>query len=95
MNELCEPVTVEIPPNLSKRQRKKFIKKVLWETKWKPLKRYIPPIFDWNIYIILYEFVFRLFITRKSYMKVCIVFYKIKVVIQFEDSMVTVLFCIF
>lgn len=38
-NELWEPV--EIPPNLSKRQRKKFIKKVLWETKWKPLKRYV------------------------------------------------------
>lgn len=38
-NELWEPV--EIPPDLSKRQRKKFIKKVLWETKWKPLKRYV------------------------------------------------------
>lgn len=38
-NELWVPV--EIPPDLSKRQRKKFIKKVLWETKWKPLKRYV------------------------------------------------------
>lgn len=41
-NELWEPV--EIPPDLSKRQRKKFIKKVLWETKWKPLKRYVSTV---------------------------------------------------
>ncbi|XP_054258153.1 tRNA methyltransferase 10 homolog A-like isoform X1 [Macrosteles quadrilineatus] len=30
---------IEIPPELSKRQRKKYIRKVLWETKWKPEKR--------------------------------------------------------
>lgn len=38
-NKLWEPV--EFPPDLSKRQRKKLLKKVLWETKWKPLKRYV------------------------------------------------------
>uniref|UniRef100_A0A1B6LGI4 tRNA (guanine(9)-N(1))-methyltransferase n=1 Tax=Graphocephala atropunctata TaxID=36148 RepID=A0A1B6LGI4_9HEMI len=36
-HELTLPI--EIPQNLSKRQRKKYIRRVLWETKLKPLKR--------------------------------------------------------
>uniref|UniRef100_A0A1B6LIF9 tRNA (guanine(9)-N(1))-methyltransferase n=2 Tax=Graphocephala atropunctata TaxID=36148 RepID=A0A1B6LIF9_9HEMI len=36
-HKLWQPV--EIPPNLSKRQRKKYVRKVLWETTWKPLRR--------------------------------------------------------
>jgi tRNA (guanine9-N1)-methyltransferase len=36
-SDLCQGI--EVPPELSKRQKKRYIRNVLWETKWKLAKR--------------------------------------------------------